>query len=77
MQDEDLYVIAELRYRDENPNLTDDDLFPNDWYLSNDYHLKIEIIAKAIINKVLIKDTELYQNKFNENRWKVLTNNKN
>ena len=64
MQDKDLYVIAVLRYKEANPNLTTEELFPFDWNSNSNYHLKIEIIAEAIQNHILIKDTKLYQEGF-------------
>lgn len=73
MQDKDLYVIAVMRYKEENSGLTEEELFPYDWNLNSNYHLKIEIIAEAIKNGVLIKDTELYRNSF-AGRCKVLKN---
>lgn len=74
MQDKDLYVIAVLRYKEKNNNLKEDNLFPLDWNSSTNYHLKVEIIAEAIKKNILIKDTELYNTKFNNNRCKTLTN---
>ena len=71
MQDKELYVIAVMRYKEINPDLTDEELFPFDWNLNNNYHLKIEIIAEAIKNGVLIKETDLYKNSF-AGRCKVL-----
>lgn len=64
MEDKDLYVIAVLRYKEENPKIDEIALFPTDWNLNNNYHLKVEIIAEAIKKHVLIKDTELYQKFF-------------
>ena len=72
MQDKDLYVIAVMRYKEENPNIKEEELFPLDWNISNNYHLKTEIIAEAIQNHTLVQNTELYQKKFN-NRCKKLT----
>ena len=74
MQDKELYVIALMRYKEANPGLTDEELFPFDWNLSSNYHLKIEIIAEAIISGVLIKETDLYKNSF-AHRCKVLKSN--
>lgn len=71
MQDKELYVIAVMRYKKTNPDLTDEELFPFDWNLNNNYHLKVEIIAEAIKNGVLIKETDLYKNSF-AGRCKVL-----
>ena len=64
MKDKDLYTIAVMRYKDENSNIKDDDLFPVDFNLSSNYHLKVEIIAEAIQNEILVVDTELYKNIF-------------
>ena len=66
MQDKELYVIATMRYKDAHPNLEKDDLFPNDWNSNNNYHKKIEIIAEAIQNNILVKDTNLYKQTFKE-----------
>ena len=41
--------------------LTENNLFPSNWNLNGNYHLKIEIIAEAIRNHVLVENTELYQ----------------
>lgn len=64
MQDKDLYTIAVMRYKDENSNVKDEDLFPMDFNISSNYHLKVEIIAEAIQKKILVVDTELYKNYF-------------
>lgn len=61
MQDNDLYVIAELRYQEVNPGLDVKDLYPLGWEDTSDYHTKIEIIAEAIQKGILIKDTDLYK----------------
>lgn len=73
MQDKELYVIAVMRYKETNSDLTDEELFPFDWNLSSNYHLKTEIIAEAIRSGVLIKETDLYRNSF-ARRCKVLNN---
>lgn len=73
MQDKDLYVIAVMRYKEANPNQKEENLFPMDWDMNNNYRLKIEIISEAISNQVLIKDTEIYKNQFINNKCKVLT----
>ena len=39
----------------------DHDLYPNDWFLNNDYNLKSKILAEAINKKIKIVDTEAYQ----------------
>ncbi len=69
-KDKDLYTIAVLRYKEENPNLNFDDMFSMEWNLSKDYHLKTIIIAQAIQNHVLIEDTELYKNNFEKHEEK-------
>ncbi len=56
-----LYVLAELNYKKEHPELKEDNLFPLDWYSNNNYKLKTEIIAEAINNKKLIEDVQKYQ----------------
>ena len=44
-------------------NVEDDnsDLFPFNWYLSDDYKLKAEILYEAIQTKKKIVETEKYQ----------------
>ncbi len=56
-----LYVLAELSYKKEHPKLKDEEMYPYDWFGINNYKLKNEIIAQAIREKVLIKDTEKYK----------------
>ena len=63
ISDKELYTIAVLRYKDENPNLSDD-IFSIEWNLCKDYSLKTNIIAEAIQNKVLVEDTETYKKVF-------------
>lgn len=55
-----LYVLAEMSYIKQNPNLTKEELFPLDWYNIKDYFFKTKVIAEAIKRNILIKDTELY-----------------
>ncbi len=64
--DLNLYVMAELRYKHEHPDVNEDNLFPIDWYSNKNYKLKTEIIAEAIKNKITIEETNLYQTKFIE-----------
>ena len=64
--DLNLYVIAEIRYKKEHLGEDEKNIFPADWYSSKNYKLKTEIIAEAIKNKVMIEETNLYQNKFVE-----------
>lgn len=64
--DLNLYIIAELKYKEEHINEKDEDIFPVDWYSSKNYKLKTEIILEAIKNKIIIEDTNLYQTKFIE-----------
>lgn len=59
-----LYIIMETNYLKEiGRNLTDDnsDIFPFNWYLSNNYKLKTEILYDAIKTKNKIVDLEKYQ----------------
>ena len=63
--DFNLYVIAELRYKELHQG--EDNIFPIDWYSSKNYKLKNKIIAEAIEKNIEIKKTELYQTKFMEN----------
>lgn len=63
ISDKELYTIAVLRYKDENPNLSDD-MFSMEWNLCKDYPLKINIITEAIQNKVLVENTETYKKVF-------------
>ena len=58
--DYNLYVLAEIAYKKEHENLSDDDLFPFDWYSIRNYKLKVEIISEAIKEKKLIFETKLY-----------------
>lgn len=58
-----LYVLAEIAYEKEHQELSEEDMFPIDWYSINNYKVKIEIIEEALKRKVLIKDTERYQNR--------------
>ena len=62
--DKDLYTIAVLRYKEENPNLDLDNLFSSDWNLNKDYKLKVEIIAEAIQKGILVEDTDTYKQVF-------------
>ena len=56
-----LYVLAELNYKKEHPDKKEEDLYPFDWFSINNYRLKNEIIAEALKNGKLIKDTQKYQ----------------
>ena len=58
-----LYVLAEIAYEKENEGLSDEELFPMDWYSITNYKSKIEIIEEAIKNNILIKDTQKYQSR--------------
>ena len=71
--DKILYNLAVLRYKEINSKFDDKELFPSDFYLSKDYHLKVEIIAEAIQKNILVEDTNGYKNNFE----KLKTNRKN
>lgn len=62
--DKDLYTLAVLSYKKENPNLDLDNLFSSDWNLNKDYKLKVEIIAEAIQKGILVEDTDTYKQVF-------------
>lgn len=55
-----LYVLAELNYKKNNPGMNEEELYPEDWFLINNYKLKNEIIAEALEKNILIKDTSKY-----------------
>ena len=57
--DLNIYAFAELRYEEENKEK--DDIYPDGWYLIDDYVLKTKIITEAIKKRILIKDTDLYK----------------
>ena len=58
-----LYILAELTYKKEHEkeNLDEYELFPLDWYSSDDYKLKNKILEEAIMNNKLISQTEQFQ----------------
>lgn len=61
---EQLYLMMEINYlKENNRNINDnnDDLFPPNWYLLDNYDKKAEILLEAINNKVKIVDTKKYQ----------------
>lgn len=62
--DKDLYTLAVLRYKEENPNLDLDNLFSSDWNLNKNYKLKVEIIAEAIQNGITVEETDTYKQVF-------------
>lgn len=64
--DKELYTLAVLRYKEENPNLNAYNLFSSDWNLCKDYSLKIKIIAEAIKKHIFVEETELYKEKILE-----------
>ena len=59
--DYDLYVMSEIAYKNKHKLEDDEELFPDNWYSSKNYRLKIEIIAQALENNQLIKDTSKYK----------------
>lgn len=68
-RDKDLYTLAVMRYKEENPNIDVYSSFTDDWNISKNYNLKTTIIADAINNHVLIENTELYKENFvNDNK---------
>lgn len=65
--DYELYVLAELNYIKKYPN--NNDIFPTDWYSTKDYKYKTEVIAEALRKNILIEETELYQNRFDNKKF--------
>ena len=63
-----LYVLAELSYKKAHPEIDENELYPLDWYSFNNYKLKNEIIAEAIKEKKLVKDTPKYISYLNQSR---------
>ena len=57
----DLYILAELSYKKEHSDLSDEELFPNNWYSIKDYRAKTLIIDEALEKNILIKETEKYK----------------
>ena len=62
--DYNLYVLAELSYKNEHLDLKEDMLYPDGWYYLSNYKEKNEIIVEAIKEKKLIKDTDRYKKLF-------------
>lgn len=58
-----LYVLAELNYKKAHPGMSEEELYPTDWFSINNYKLKSEIIAEAIKENVLVQDTKRYQSR--------------
>ena len=66
MRDKDLYTLALLRYKEENPDIDLNMIFSSTWNLNKNYKLKTSIITNAIMNHVMIEDTELYKKHFSK-----------
>ena len=62
--DYQLNILAELNYKKAHEG--EEDVFPENWYSSDDYYLKNIIIAEALKNNIRIEDTEKYRNEFIE-----------
>ena len=64
--DEMIYKMMEINYikamgREVSSNPIDnDDLYPLDWFSNQNYRKKIDILTEAIDKKILIIDTEGY-----------------
>lgn len=67
MDDKMICNILEIKYlkmfnREITYDLDDNsDLYPNDWYINQDYELKSRILLEAIKNNKKIENTALYQ----------------
>ena len=55
-----LCVLSEINYKKAHPELKEDELFPLDWYSSNDYILKIKLIDEALSKNVLVDELPGY-----------------
>ena len=58
--DYNLCVLSELNYKKAHPELKEDEVFPLDWYASNDYILKIKLIDEALSKNVLVDELPGY-----------------
>ncbi len=56
-----LYTIAEIAYQKRFSNISDINLFPEGWYTTENYKMKIDILSEALKNNVLIINTQKYQ----------------
>lgn len=61
-----IYLLLEIKYVKANGREVvygnaNDDLYPMDWYLDENYESKIKILEEAIEKKVKIVDTSSYQ----------------
>ena len=63
-EDYELYILAELHYTDEYSGE-----FPLNWYNSNNYKIKTEIITEALEKHIKIEDTDLYKQACMMNRF--------
>lgn len=58
----DLYVVYELLYETKmSKKYSDVLLFPNDWYIIQNYKFKIDVLLEALDNDILIVNTKKYQ----------------
>lgn len=67
MDNKTLYLILDIKYVEMfgrfislNSN-SNADLYPNDWFLSEDYEYKVKVLVEALNKNIKIEDTELYQ----------------
>lgn len=56
-----LYDLLEMKYKELNPNISNNELFPSYWESTNNFSLKIKILEEAIKEHKLIKYTKGYQ----------------
>jgi len=56
----ELYTMAEIAYEKKFKD-NEELLYPKNWYQNKDYKQKIEIIAEAIKENILIENTEKYK----------------
>lgn len=61
--DYNLYVLAEIAYQKEHEDLSEQELFPHDWYSITNYKVKVEIIGEALKENILVHETKLYKDR--------------
>ena len=57
----DLYVLSEIAYTNKHKLENEDELFPDGWYSSKNYKLKIQIIGEALEKDIDVKETDAFR----------------
>ena len=60
-----LLVLGEINYKNAHVGVEEELLFPPEWDLYSDCNVKNEILEEAVMNNLLISETEGYQKYFN------------